>query len=102
MLNRFPYSSGHLMIAPNVHVSRLTAISEEASAEMMRLARASETILAEVYQPHGINLGMNMGLMPVTGIPLPLISYGGSSLVVLLALQGIVQSVAIRRRKLTF
>jgi rod shape determining protein RodA len=49
-----------------------------------------------------VNLGMNMGLMPVTGIPLPLISYGGSSLVVLLALQGIVQSVAIRRRKLTF
>jgi rod shape determining protein RodA len=45
-----------------------------------------------------VNIGMNMGLMPVTGIPLPLISYGGSSLIVLLALQGLVQSVAVRRR----
>jgi rod shape determining protein RodA len=49
-----------------------------------------------------VNIGMNMGIMPVTGIPLPFISYGGSSLMVLLAMQGVVQSVAVRRRKLTF
>ena len=49
-----------------------------------------------------VNIGMNVGVMPVTGVPLPFLSYGGSSIVVLLALQGLVQSVAIRRRKLTF
>jgi rod shape determining protein RodA len=43
------------------------------------------------------NIGMNMGLMPVTGIPLPLISYGGSSCVAFLVLIGLVQSVHMRR-----
>jgi rod shape determining protein RodA len=43
------------------------------------------------------NVGMNMGLMPVTGIPLPLVSYGGSSCVAFLVLMGLVQSVHMRR-----
>jgi len=47
-----------------------------------------------------VNVGMNMQLMPVTGIPLPLISYGGSSLVTLLAAQGILQSILMRHKKL--
>jgi ATP adenylyltransferase len=68
ILNRFPYSSGHLMIAPNIHVSRLTAIGDAAAEEMMHLARMSESILEEVYRPHGINLGMNMGEAAGAGI----------------------------------
>jgi rod shape determining protein RodA len=44
-----------------------------------------------------INVGMNMGLMPVTGVPLPLVSYGGSSLWVTLIALGLVQSVAIHK-----
>jgi len=40
-----------------------------------------------------INVGMNLGVMPVTGIPLPLVSYGGSSLLTSMILLGIVQSV---------
>ena len=46
-----------------------------------------------------INVGMNLGLMPITGIPLPLISYGGSSLWVTMIALGLVQSVAIRRKR---
>jgi rod shape determining protein RodA len=49
-----------------------------------------------------VNIGMNLGLMPVTGIPLPFISLGGTSLVFLLASIGIVQSVVINHRKLGF
>ena len=49
-----------------------------------------------------VNIGMNLSLMPVTGIPLPFISAGGTSLISLLAAQGLVQGVALRSRKLKF
>ena len=68
ILNRYPYSSGHLMIAPNVHVSRLTDIADNDAGEMMQLARTAEAILEDVYQPHGINLGMNLGEAAGAGI----------------------------------
>ena len=46
-----------------------------------------------------VNVGMNIGLLPVTGIPLPLISYGGSSMVTLLASIGVLESVIMRHRR---
>lgn len=49
-----------------------------------------------------VNIGMNLGLLPVTGIPLPLVSFGGTSLIVSLASLGILQSVYVRHRKITF
>jgi len=47
-----------------------------------------------------LNLGMNLGLMPVVGIPLPFVSSGGSSLVTLFAAEGIAQSILLRHREL--
>lgn len=49
-----------------------------------------------------VNVGMNMGLLPVTGIPLPFVSYGGSSLISILILMGILQSIYIRNKGLSF
>lgn len=49
-----------------------------------------------------VNVGMNLGLMPVTGIPLPFISSGGSALLTFLAAEGLVQSISMRRKKLDF
>jgi len=49
-----------------------------------------------------INVGMNLGVMPVTGIPLPFVSYGGSSLLTLMLGVGLVESVAMRHKKLEF
>jgi rod shape determining protein RodA len=49
-----------------------------------------------------INAGMNMGIAPVTGIPLPLVSYGGTALIVVMASLGLLESVASRRKKLQF
>jgi ATP adenylyltransferase len=68
ILNRFPYTSGHLMIAPYAHVSRLAQLAEPDAEEMMRLARRSEAILEDVYHPDGLNLGLNLGEAAGAGI----------------------------------
>jgi ATP adenylyltransferase len=68
LLNRFPYTSGHLMIAPNRHVCRLSEMEEVAANEMWRLARSVELIFTEIYRPDGVNLGMNLGEAAGAGI----------------------------------
>lgn len=68
ILNRYPYTSGHLMIAPYEHVSRLSQAGDEASEEMMRVARRSERILEVVYRADGLNIGMNLGEAAGAGI----------------------------------
>lgn len=59
-------------------------------------------IAAIVFLQTYINLGMQVGLMPVTGVPLPFVSYGRSSLITLMLAIGIVESVAMRHKKLEF
>lgn len=68
ILNRYPYTSGHLMVAPYAHVSRLSQASEAAAEEMMRLTRQAEEVLERIYHPGGINLGMNLGEAAGAGI----------------------------------
>src|SRR6185312_573458 len=66
--NRYPYTAGHVKIAPYEHVSGLCAASEAATEEIMLLARRAETILNAVYRPGGLNLGMNLGEAAGAGI----------------------------------
>ncbi len=68
VLNRYPYTSGHLMVVPYAHESQLGAISPECAAEMMLLARTAEMKLRAVYKPDGMNLGMNLGESAGAGI----------------------------------
>ena len=68
MMNRFPYGSGHVMVAPRRHVGTLSAATGEEVAEMMLLARRLETVFARAYKPDGINLGMNLGRVAGAGI----------------------------------
>jgi rod shape determining protein RodA len=49
-----------------------------------------------------VNVGMTLGMLPVVGIPLPLMSFGGTSLLMNLAAIGILQSISMRRKKLIF
>lgn len=67
-LNAYPYSSGHLMILPYEHQHSLAALESEAASEMMTLARQTERVLQQVYQPQGINLGMNLGKAAGAGV----------------------------------
>jgi ATP adenylyltransferase len=68
LLNLFPYTSGHLMIAPYRHVARLAEVDRPALAEMMDLAAEAERALTAVYRPQGLNLGMNLGECAGAGI----------------------------------
>src|SRR5438105_2482136 len=61
VLNTFPYTSGHVMVVPFEHSDRLDRLPKNTAAEMFSLTRRSETVLRELYQPDGINLGMNIG-----------------------------------------
>jgi rod shape determining protein RodA len=53
-----------------------------------------------IFSQAAINIGMNVGLLPVTGIPLPLVSYGGSSLLTTAVALGITESIAMRSKGL--
>ena len=68
LLNRYPYTSGHLMIAPYAHVPTLEQADEASAAEMMRFARLSEKHIRAVYKPDGLNIGMNIGASAGAGI----------------------------------
>jgi ATP adenylyltransferase len=68
LLNLFPYTNGHLMIAPYQHVATLEETPEQALAEMTRLTRRAEANLRVAYRPHGFNLGMNIGASAGAGV----------------------------------
>jgi ATP adenylyltransferase len=68
LLNRYPYSTGHLMVAPYQHVDTLEAASPETLQEMMLLAQTSQKHLREIYNAPGYNLGMNLGESAGAGI----------------------------------
>jgi ATP adenylyltransferase len=68
ILNRFPYTSGHVMVVPYAHEASLASLPGAAAAEMMRLAQRAETILRENYRPEGLNMGINIGKCAGAGV----------------------------------
>src|SRR5215472_6565696 len=68
ILNLFPYTSGHLMIAPYAHLSSVADASPEQTAEMMELAKCALHALTGVYHPEGFNMGMNFGHVAGAGV----------------------------------
>ncbi len=68
ILNRYPYTSGHLMIAPYAHVAELRLCDAETLTEMMELAQVVEAAFRATYTPDGMNLGMNLGKAAGAGV----------------------------------
>jgi len=68
ILNRFPYTSGHVMCVPYAHVDRLHALSQDARAEMMEMTNKAVDVLQIVYKPEGFNVGLNLGEMAGAGV----------------------------------
>ena len=68
LLNIYPYTSGHLMVAPYAHVAELGALPADALVEMMELAQRAERALRQTYHPDGLNVGMNLGQAAGAGV----------------------------------
>ena len=68
VMNLYPYSGGHVMVAPKRHVGSLAEATPAELGEMMALARRLESVFREEYRPDGINLGMNLGRPAGAGV----------------------------------
>lgn len=68
ILNRYPYTSGHVMIVPYAHVADIMTADPEALSEMMVLAPRVEKALQTTYRPDGFNMGMNLGRAAGAGV----------------------------------
>lgn len=69
LLNRFPYANGHLLVAPTRHVGRLDELTSKERGGLMELVSSSTTILEQVLNPDGFNIGFNLGIEAGAGIP---------------------------------
>jgi ATP adenylyltransferase len=69
IMNKFPYNNGHLLIAPKRHTGEITELSDDEMFEIIKLQQISVRVLSEIYNPHGFNLGANLGRAAGAGVP---------------------------------
>jgi ATP adenylyltransferase len=68
IVNRFPYTSGHLMVLPFQHAAKLEELDADTRSEMMELVNDAVNVLTSIYHPGGFNLGANLGEAAGAGI----------------------------------
>lgn len=68
ILNRFPYTSGHLMVVPYAHIAELEQLDSDTRAEIMDLIVKASQVLKVIYRPEGFNIGANIGAAAGAGV----------------------------------
>lgn len=68
IINRFPYTSGHVMVVPYLHAPSLESFDDETLVETILLARQCEQKLRALYHPEGLNVGINIGTSAGAGV----------------------------------
>jgi diadenosine tetraphosphate (Ap4A) HIT family hydrolase len=68
-LNAFPYTSGHLMVAPVAHEADLEALAPDDATALIAMVQHATAALKAAYRPDGVNVGMNLGLAAGAGVP---------------------------------
>jgi ATP adenylyltransferase len=69
VLNKYPYNPGHVMVVPNRHLGDLEGFDDGESLELQRLLRRAVKALREEMEPHGFNIGLNIGRIAGAGLP---------------------------------
>ena len=69
VMNRYPYSNGHLLIIPYRHICDLNELTSDEGSELFRLLTLAKEVLLETLSPQGYNIGMNLGSAAGAGIP---------------------------------
>ena len=68
ILNRYPYTSGHVMVIPYIHVSTMEELDNPTGLEIMNLTKTAMRVIKEIYKPDGFNFGANLGIVAGAGI----------------------------------
>jgi ATP adenylyltransferase len=69
LMNKYPYNSGHLLVAPNEHVADFVGLDAETLLELAQLEQRCVDVLGRVYRPQAYNLGLNLGRAAGAGLP---------------------------------
>lgn len=68
IMNLYPYNTGHLMVTPYAHTADLAGLDSATADELFTLTRRSVALLHDAFNPHGFNIGMNLGRTAGAGI----------------------------------
>lgn len=69
VLNKYPYSSGHLLVLPTRHVDTLQGLEPDELSELWQLVTTCSTVIQRAYEPDGMNVGLNLGRAAGAGLP---------------------------------